>query len=94
MKNIVKAGRGGAYRIPLDNAPPLRGWAIRYISGMEGEEEVEAGFYMAYWYPDSQGAVFAFERDLHSVFGDEAEAIHVRDSLKLSEIETEVERIN
>ena len=54
MKNVVK-GKGliGAYRIPLDNVPPLRGWAIRYISGMEGEEEVEPGFYMAYWYPDS-----------------------------------------
>ena len=61
---------------------------------MEGEEEVEPGFYMAYWYPDAQGATFAFEQDLHGVFKDEAEALYVHDQLKLSDIVTEVERIN
>ena len=94
MKNVSKAGRAGAYRIPLDNAPPLRDWATRYISGMEGEEEVEPGFYLAYWYPDGKYANFAFERDLHGVFKLEAEAVFVCDQLKLSEIITEIERTN
>jgi hypothetical protein len=72
----------------------MRGWALRYVSGMEGEEEVQPGFYMEYWYPDAHGATFAFGRDLHGVFKDEAEAIYVRDQLKLSDIDTEVEKIN
>ena len=44
---------------------------------------MEPGFYMAYWYPDAKGATFAFERDLHGVFKDEAEALYVHDQLKL-----------
>lgn len=67
------------YRVFLDNAPPLRGWAISYISGMEGEEEVKPGFYLAYWYPDGTHATFAFEPDLHAVWKDEAEATFIRD---------------
>jgi hypothetical protein len=94
MKNVEKVGRGGMYRVPLENAPPLRGWAIRYVSGMEGEEEVEPGFYLAYWYPDGKYANFAFEPNLHGVFKDENEAMFVAEQLRLSEIITEVERIN
>jgi hypothetical protein len=45
MKNVTRAGRDGMYRVSLLNAPPLRGWAISYVSGMEGEAEVEPGFY-------------------------------------------------
>ena len=94
MKNVTSAGRGGMYRVPLDNPPPLRGWAIRYVSGMEGEEEVEPGFYLAWWHPDGQFANFALEPDLHTVWRDEAEAEFIREQLKLSDIVTEIARIN
>jgi hypothetical protein len=94
MKNVVKAGRGGMYRVSLLNAPPLRGWAIKYVSGMEDEDEVKPGFYLAYWYPDRTHADFAFEPDLHAVWKDEAEAIFIRGQLKFSDIVTELERIN
>ena len=94
MKNVTKAGRGGMYRVSLDNAPPLRGWAIRYVSGMEGESEVEPGFYLAYWLPDGKYATFAFEPDLHTVWKDEAETEFIREQLRFSDIITEIERMN
>jgi len=92
MKDVVKAGRTGAFRIRLENAPPLHGWAVQYVSGMEGEEEIEPGYYLANWQPEPQrgSVVFAFEAELNMVFHDEAYANHVRDSLKKSEIEAEV----
>lgn len=94
MKNVVKAGRGGMYRVSLLNAPPLRGWAIRYVSGMEGEEEVKPGSYLAYWHPDGTYATFAFQPDLHGVWKEEMEAKFIQEQLRLSEIVTEIDRIN
>lgn len=71
MKDVVRSVRTAAFRIRLENAPPLRGWAIRYVSGMEDDEEIRPGFYLSKWYlePERGSVIFAFEDELNMVSG-------------------------
>jgi len=44
MKNVEIFNRKmPVFRVPIQGMPPLSGWAVRYISGMEGTPDIEPG---------------------------------------------------
>ena len=95
-KNIERVPRPPVMRIPVEGAPRLRGWAVRYISGLE-DPAIKPGFWLSHWQasPTKPTATFNFEYELVMCFGDEAEAKAVSDALRVNgEVETEVVRVD
>jgi hypothetical protein len=96
MKNveIVHSTGLGAWRVPIHGLPPLSGWAVQYISGMDSE--IETGSWMSFWRlnPDRTEATFNFEPGLHMCYNDEATALAISKALQeVAEIETRVVKI-
>ncbi len=93
VKNCIIVPTKPAFCIRLAGAPPLSGWAIRLIAGID-DEEIRPGFWMSRWYSDQEVVEFAFERELHMVFNSEADARKVRKFLvENADISTEVVQI-
>ena len=95
MKNVevIDSGRV-AFRVRPENAPPIKGWAVRYLSGMEEASDVKPGYWLSRWQISDGYFTFNFERELDLHFGPEAEATRVSKTLRESaEIETEVVRL-
>jgi hypothetical protein len=92
MKNVEEVVTGPAFRIEMEGAPRPNGWAVKYVSGMEGKPDIEPGYWL-YWMPDSRGPLFRFEPTLAKTFSSELDAIKVAALLRNSEIETVVEKV-
>lgn len=95
VKNVEILERKGppSFRVPVQGLV-LRGWAIKYVSGMEEMPEVRPGFWMSQWRIDREAANFNFDSELHMAFGDEAEANEITRFLReIAGIETEVVKI-
>ncbi|MFI5117174.1 MAG: hypothetical protein ACHP8B_10820 [Terriglobales bacterium] len=96
MKNVEEVVKKiPVYRVRIKGAPPLRGWALKHLSGMEALD-VKPGYWLSEWSLSSDGttATFNFEPELYVAFDTEAEAKAVSDALRAnSEIETEVLKI-
>ena len=96
MKNVeVVHSKGmGAWRVPIQGMPPLKGWAVQYLSGMG--PDIEEGFWLSFWRVNAarDEATFNFEPGLHMCYTEEADAIAISDALrKIAEIETRVVKI-
>jgi hypothetical protein len=93
MKNVERVSNTSpAFRVPLYGAPPLKGWAVRYVSGIS-DPEIKSGFWLSQWYlePDKASARFNFESELFMCYNDESVATRISDALRQHcEIETEV----
>ena len=93
MKNIQHLSGKRLLRIPVQGMPPLKGWAIKYLSGMQGDPEIKPGYWLDEWIvsPDRLSATIRFDAELHMCFHDETEAKQVCEALRSNaELETEV----
>jgi hypothetical protein len=95
MKNVqLITQKLPAFRIPMEGLPPLSGWAIRYVGGMEENSNVKSGDWLSQWHVGPEDVVFAFEHGLHMCFNQEADAVRAVDYLlKMAEIRTKVVKI-
>jgi hypothetical protein len=95
MKNVKRLTSHPFFRVPLAGAPPLRGWALRYVSGIE-DHLIKPGFWLTQWNPTADGTSvnFNFESELVMCFNDESVAVAVSKTLlDNTEIETSVVKI-
>jgi hypothetical protein len=95
MKNVEVVNRKfPAFRVPMVGIQ-LRGWAVRYKSGMESVGEIEPGYWLSEWHLSNDNhASLNFEPELHMVFDNEEYAKTVSTALRENaEIETEVVKI-
>jgi hypothetical protein len=79
--------------VPILNAPPLHGWGIRLLSGLE-KAGWKKGFWLSKWTiaKDEMNAVFS-EGDTSLVFNQQADAEGAAALLKRQDVETEVVKI-
>ena len=95
MKNVTKLThtRPG-FRIPVPGLI-LRGWAVRYVSGVDDPEMAKKGDWLSEWWVLNEKIQFAFEGGQpHMAWPDENEAKKVRDFLRENaEIETELVKV-
>jgi hypothetical protein len=99
MKNIeeIPSPTIPSFRVRIQGAPPLRGWAVKHLSGME-DLGVKPGFWLSQWRVSSTGdkdsATFKFEPELAMCFNEESVAKAVSTVLReQGEIQTEIVRI-
>lgn len=94
MKNVEILPPKSIFRVPIHGHPPLRGWALKYLSGIEEVADVKPGYWMTQWYFAGGSATFAFEAGVTMCFTDETEANRISESLRNeADIETEVVKI-
>lgn len=92
MKNVTTLPTEELFtlELPLTGSQPL--WAIRYKSGIEGNDNVQPGDWLAKWEPSPDGKVlFALSKQRNLFFTDESATKSVCDMLQTNMgIETEV----
>lgn len=93
MKNVVFVPNR-VMQIPIPGAPPLRGWAVRYESGID-DAAYKPGFWLIHWQPTPTGtANLNFGPGQTMCFLEESVANHVADTLRNHcEIETTVVKV-
>ena len=97
MSNVQKVSGAGYFRVPMHGAPPLRGWNLQYVSGLD-DPDVKPGYWLSQWNvsPISDTTAnlkFCFEPELIMCFDTEAEAMANSDTLRKEKIETEVVKV-
>lgn len=96
MKNVeaIQPKGLGAWCVPVHGMPPLKGWAVQYISGMG--PEIEEGYWLSNWRVNAarDSATFGFEPGLNMCYTEESDAVAISDSLRnVAEIETKIVKI-
>ena len=86
------AEKAPTFRIDVKGAPPLRGWAIMYVSGIE-DAQLRRGFWLSQWVTEETSVRIAFGPDIHMVFPSEESAQFASSALGQQDIETEVVRL-
>jgi hypothetical protein len=85
----------GPRYIPIPGVP-LKGWALKYISGMKNDPRMKPGHWMAQWIPslvDSSTVTCVFDSEPLVCFPEE-EARHISEFLRDHEhVETEVVKL-
>jgi hypothetical protein len=92
MKNVERLPLRPAFRVPLHGAPPLRGWAVQYVSGID-YPEIKPGFWLSQWNIDPEGVTFNFDSKPVMSFTDEQMARAASNALRELEIETTVVKV-
>jgi len=98
MKDVQFVPRGlPVYRIPVRGLPPLSGWAVKYVSGID-DGKVAPGNWLDSWSvspvsTEKQNITFDFGPDLLFCFNHEADAKDAVSRLRRHEIETEVVKV-
>jgi hypothetical protein len=93
MKNVEVLPCRPSFRFPIQGAPPLRGWSIQYVSGIDGSER-KAGDWLTEWNENTTEITFRFENQLVMCFREEATALRVSKKLREeTEIETKVVKV-
>ncbi len=83
-----------SFRGGLKGTPPLSGWAIRYLSGMDPSSDIKPGYWLTLWLVSPDDFTFRFEDELHICFHAKAKAAAVVKTLReRGDIETEVVKI-
>lgn len=55
MKNVEEVfSKRPMFRMPMQGAPPPKGWAVKYVSGMEDKPDIKPGFWLSRFYVDRQ----------------------------------------
>lgn len=96
MKNVERLASHPFFRAPLYGAPPLKGWALQYVSGIDDDLEIKPGYWLTQWNPtpDRTSATFNFENELVMCFNEEAAAAAISKALRdTTEIETKVVKV-
>ncbi len=94
MKNVKVLQSRPIFRVLMEGLPPLSGWQVRYVSGIDPKENIKPGFWMSQWNATGGTVTFVFEPELVMCFTDETETRKISDFLqKEAEIETEVVKI-
>jgi hypothetical protein len=71
------------FRVPMKGAPPPKGFAVRYVSGMEGTTDLEPGYWLSQFFVDREDGInFNFERELFFGFDHEADAKKASEMLR------------
>jgi len=96
MKNVETGQlRGVFFRVPVKGAPPLGGWAVRYLSGMEEVGDVKPGYWLSLWHVGAEYLDFRFEPEAHMSFQEEEQARKASRLLReVTEIQTEVLKLD
>lgn len=93
MKNVQKLPLRQVMRISIAGAAPLKGWAVKYVSGIEGAIPTP-GDLLCQWQYEGNQLTFAFDRELRMCFNEESAAkdacTMLRDKM---EIETEIIKV-
>lgn len=99
MKNVeqIQITLSGlpTFRVPMRGGPPLSGFAVRLLSGMEEVEDVKPGYWLSRFGLDHEGYhTFNFEPELFFGFDKEEDARRASDLLRQgASIETAVVRV-
>lgn len=96
MKNVeVKISNRPMFRVRMQGAPPPKGFAVKYLSGMEGSSDLEPGYWLSQFYADREGGInFNFEQELIIGFDNESDAKNASETLKAAaDIETAVVKV-
>jgi|GEM_PF-4203098 len=82
-----------SFRVPIEGMPPLRGWAVKYVSGMG--PDYKPGYWLSRWHINAaeHEVLFTFEAALHMCFNQEPGAVAAAEALRKYDIETEVVKI-
>jgi hypothetical protein len=83
------------FRVPMKGAPRPQGFAVRYVSGMEGTNDLEPGYWLSQFFVDRAGGInFNFDRELFFGFDLEADAKKASDVLRENaDVQTAVVKI-
>jgi hypothetical protein len=96
MKNVEElVSTRPVFRVPIKGAPPLKGWAVRYQSGMEETPDIKVGYWLTQFdVSQDKVATFRFEAQPHLAFDSKEFATAISAELSESrEIQTEVVKI-
>jgi hypothetical protein len=95
MKNVEETfSNRPSFRVFMRDAPPPKGWFVRYVAGMD-KPEIKAGFWLTKFFIDAQGYInFNFEpvADLHWDTEERANEVS-KALLESAEIETKVVKV-
>ncbi len=91
----VISTRPPVFRVPMQGAPPPRGFAIRYVSGMEETPDLKQGYWLSNYFVDREGYLnFHFAPELFFGFDVEDDAKAASQALKNNaDIETVIVKI-
>ena len=78
-----------SFRIKIEGAPPLRGWAVQYVSGIDNRDPHESSW-LSQWTIIEGWVTFAFDSEVHMVFPHEEAARSASSALRQAEIETRI----
>src|SRR5438128_960571 len=94
VEEVVSTGVP-VFRVRMQAAPPLKGFAVKYLSGMGGTPDLEPGYWLSRYFVDREGYInFNFEPDLFFAFEGEDGAKAASQRLKDSAaIEMQVVKI-
>ncbi|MGC2698374.1 MAG: hypothetical protein WA738_21510 [Candidatus Angelobacter sp.] len=93
MKNVeTLTSTQPVFRVPIKGVPSLKGWAVRYLSGMEEMPDIKVGYWLTQFDVTQENvATFRFEAQPHLSFDSKDFAMAISDGLRESaEIQTEV----
>jgi hypothetical protein len=96
MKNVERLPSYPFFRVKMQGMPPLNGWAVQYVSGIDNDSDIKQGFWLTQWSPtsDRTSATFIFESELVMCFTEESVATDVSRALRENaEILTKVVRV-
>jgi hypothetical protein len=95
MKNVEILQRSiPSFRVPIHGMPPLNGWGVQYVSGMEAVSDIKPNYWLSEWHLSAQHVTFNFESALHMCFKTEEDANRASQVLlDLAEITTKVVRV-
>jgi hypothetical protein len=97
MKNVEEVFlTRPVFKVRMQDAPPAKGWTLRYISGAEERRGIEPGNLLIQWFVDRTGTVFNFgpELDQMVVFDTEAKATGISEWIKQNtDVKSEVIKV-
>jgi hypothetical protein len=83
-----------SFRVSIHGMPPLNGWAVQYVSGMEAVSDIKPNYWLSEWHLSTRDVTFNFESTLHMCFRTEEDANRASEVLlELAEIATKVVRV-
>ncbi|HTR64645.1 MAG TPA: hypothetical protein VMH85_02650, partial [Terriglobales bacterium] len=93
MKDVRITTGPPVARVPLVvPGEPLKGWALRYESGID-VPEIRAGYWLAKWSKTDSEISFDFSQGLNFAFDNEAEARNAMANLREHAIHTRVVKL-
>jgi len=96
VKNLITASAPRhLLKVRVAGAPPLRGWTLKYVSGIE-DAETKPGYLLEQWdvSSDRMNVAFSFAPDAAAAFTEESEARQASTALRDGGVATEVVKLD